>query len=681
MKSHSRLIKGIFLSFLVAMTMSLAVVPNTYAVQQPYEYSMNDVKPVKAQPQTDITSVVKKVADLVTFTHSFFLPVISFFSYQIGNFLGSDYVYNGSMGQMLQKIWVISRNLVNIAFVFILLYLALRTIFDPKFGTDELKTKLLTFVLLLVAVNFSWLATKVVLDAANVATNIVFAIPSGISNPPNYGKLSAGKCEINAPNEPIKGACYPTAIMAPSDSGRNPVLYWEDTEGDSDNCAKVKKGYMGQPDSAYKADGTLNVRIPDKYDTSTGTYTPSPGGASEINEKLQHRTSICVENLNLFSYNQNTATIYLTYGMARIQNLVNSTAGTGDAPMLAVGSLMSLIMQLAYTVSLIFLFIVLIIRMGMLWLFVAFSPFMVMVLWFKDGNIKEDQSLGKYKFGFHEFTNWAFAPVKVGAVFAVSFIMISAGQSMGDVKTTLVDKVLSGTGFVFQILEPQSFFMGIGSLQTLIWLIMSLVVMWMGVFAVLSDMSIIGPISQKIGGWGNYIGEMIATSPYWAPVLPLGKGGERQSIAKTVSPLVGDIQDVKAKYEAAMHPFRAEDSRKLQQLAAKNDFSDYGRKAATNSLSPDDAAKIAKNLGFKDLTEMMAKDKDTVVAALRTANVTGGNETKLYDRLNDLAKSSKTSPAPVLETPVQREQTVQDIAEGNRRAAASTTQNPPPAKK
>lgn len=644
MKSHSLFIKGILISLMVAMTMSfvnIPIVPMARAAdQEAFDTAITRVEPGKEAPQTDNGSIVAKVADLITFAHSLFLPLINFFSYQIGNFLGSDYVYNGAMGIMLQKIWVISRNLVNIAFVFILLYLALNTIFNPKFGMDELKNKLLMLVLLLVAVNFSWLATKVVLDAANVATNVVFSIPSGISNPPTYGKPTYGTCEINNdPNKPAVGTCYPTTIIAPADSGANSVLYWQDKEGDdNDNCAKVQKAYSGSPDSAYNEDGTIN-------EPTTCVSCPSssePGGASETNKRLQRRTSICVENLNLTTYNQNTATIYLTYGMARIQNLVNSTGSTGKISMLAVGSFLSVLIQLGYTVALGFLFIVLVIRMGMLWLFVAFSPFMILVLWFNSGDIKADKQVGKFKFGFHEFANWAFAPVKVGAVFAVSFIMISAGQSLGEVNTTFIDNIASKTGFVFKIMDPQSLYMGIGSLQTLIWLIMSLVVLWMGAFGVLSDMSIIGGISTKIGGWGEYIGKMIATTPYWAPVLPLGEGGKGTSISQTLAPILGVKDEIKSYYEKQMRS-GSDETRQLQSKALVNNFSNYGKKAAANELTPADAQKIATAYGFRDVSEMMTKDKDMLISAFRTSKVSGGDENKLYDRLSDLAKPKTTA--------------------------------------
>lgn len=557
-------------------------------------------------PQTAANSedLVKDVANLAQKSHRLFAPLINFFSFQIGNFLGNDYIYGGAMGKMLQKIWVISRNLVNIAFVFILLWMALKEIFSIN-QESELKKNLIKFVLLLVAVNFSWLGTRVVLDAANVVTHAVFAIPSGISEPPSSTEgAESVQCKVNDPEEPISGSCYPTAIFAPTDSGTSNPLAWEDSE-----CDKVKESY----EDAYDEDGSANL------------------GGKEENQKFWWRTSICYENLNLVKYDQNTAVIYLTYGMARIQNLVNATAGT-DIVQLSVGILLSLVIQLAYTIALLALFMALIIRMAMLWFFVAFSPFIVMVIWFGEG-FYQDKEFGEFKFGIPEFVNWAFVPAKVGAIFAVSFIMISAGQATGAVKATLFDNASSKSGFVFRILEPESLFMGIGSLQSFIWLIMSLAILWIGVFAVLSKMSIVGKVTDRINEYGKGVAKLVATAPYWAPVLPLGKGGAKASVRSMAQGL--DVRGTLEKYKGVEG--EAADVRKLNATARNVDFTQVmSRLDHPAGFNQSRANWIAGKYGFKDLEQMMQQDRKTLVAAFKKSRNPGthaGREEELYDKL------------------------------------------------
>ena len=157
------------------------------------------------------------MAKVSTYVNNIFNPLIHFLTFGIGAFLGNDYIFAGSMGTMLHNIWVISRNIVNIVFVLILLFLALKHIFK---GEDSNIAKTLPkFVILLIAVNFSWLAGKLVLDAANVAANVVFSIPAGIPQgfvtQHGHGKQE-NKCGSN--EYKAKGFCEPSGIWYPADT-------------------------------------------------------------------------------------------------------------------------------------------------------------------------------------------------------------------------------------------------------------------------------------------------------------------------------------------------------------------------------------------------------------------------------------------------------------------------------
>lgn len=592
--------------------------------------SLPEPQPAEAKSSEDL---VKQVAGLANKTHRLFAPLINIFAFHIGNFLGTDHVYEGAMGKMLQKIWVISRNLVNIAFVFLLLWMALKEIFFVDQESD-LRKNLVKLVLLLVVVNFSWLGTKIVLDAANVVTHAVFAIPSGISG----DSTLVTQCDVNSdPTKPITGSCYPTAMIAPADSSANNILYWQDKEGEDDACAAVKKGYGGSAgadtNAAYNADGSRNEN------------------ASPSNKKLQGFTSICVENLNLINYNQNTAVIYLTYGMAKIQNLVDSTH-TVKIDDLAISTLLSIIIQIAYTVSLFALFIAMVMRMAILWIFVGFSPFLVLFAW-KNGFANED--LGEFKFGLEEFVNWAFVPAKVGAIFVVSFIMISAGQSMGDVDIQLMEK----GGQVFKIPEIKTLFGSIGSLQNFIWLLISLVVLWMGVFGILSKMSIVSGVTNWIRDKGIAAGKFIATSPYWAPVLPLGRTGGKQSIRETLAPLAKPFKDLEEMYRPGSIA-KGEDVRRLDAIAHKKDFSKYGQKAVDKKIEKSDARTIASEYGFDDIHKMMKMDKDVLMNAFKASKVSEDQRGALYEALLQAEKDM---------TPIKSAAIKQATKEGQEEAA------------
>ncbi len=531
-----------------------------------------NIKPPSDAPEEVQNKVLDEVAETAMKAHGIFAPMINFAAFQIGNFLNNDYIYFGSMGDMLQNIWVISRNLVNIIFVFILLWLAVKTIFVPDGGLDDLKKSLLKFVLLLIAVNFSWLGTKVILDAASVGTQVVFAIPSGISNGPQYEN-----CQVNTnAQQPLKGMCYPTKIFAPTDSGGSKVLYFQDKEGDDDHCAAVEAAY----DDLYDEDG--NEKVP----------------TDEANEIFRGRMSMCMESLNLTKYEQSSSVIYMTYGMARIQNLVDAM-GSGDSKaQLAVGVLMSMILQLVYMVALLALLVALIFRMMALWLLVAGSPVLVLLFWF--GESGGGDGLKRY-FSFDQFIKWAFVPVKVGIIFAVTFIMISAGQAIGNFRITSED---NGNGLIQKILEPEALFSGVGSLQSLIWFLMTVVVLWLGVFAILGDLAIVGPMFDQVKEFGKKTATSIGKLPYVAPILP--QGMSLKKIRETIDPVYNLNKKVSEYENDDDSGSTANDLNEFNR--SKVDWKDIEAIRTRQNFGPEEAKLIARE--FKTSLDKMRKFSD-----------------------------------------------------------------------
>ena len=325
---------------------------------------------------------------------------------------------------------------------------------------------------------------------------------------------------------------------------------------------------------------------------------------------VQGNTAMCMENLNLNKYDQNTAVIYLTYGLARIQNLTQSVAGN-DPVQLSVGVLFSIIMQTAYALALAALFVTLIVRMMILWILVAFSPFIVLVMYFNDNMF--DNS-GEMKFGWKEFVDWSFAPAKVGMVFAVSFIMISAGQSVGNV---ISDNVTNESGITFKIFEGDSLFMGMDNLQLLIWLIMSIAVLWLGVFSILSKMSYIEGIAGNIKTATLEKARTIAKAPLVAPILPLGKGQDPTSIAATLGSF--DFTKKIEKWEGKAKGSGEGDVLTLDRKARQVNVDRYVKPLLADINNRENLNALAKQLGSGSARDL-ARDynEDQIKAALES---------------------------------------------------------------
>ena len=445
--------------------------------------------PIQVQVQPDPDLMLKTVAQASTYVNKIFSPLIHFITFKIGPFLGNDYIFDGNMGTMLHNIWIINRNIVNIIFVLVLLYLALKHI--VKGEDSDIAKSLPLFAIMLVAINFSWLAGRIMLDAANVATNVVFAIPAGISGVAGDTfdqELKKNPCDVNRPKEQeIKGYCTPLAegTFLTMDAEKT-YNYFAPTCTDKSWIDGKTKDYS----NAY---------------TTDGSKLADPNHVNKTN-------SICWQQMKLSDYQQNNASYYLSYSMAKVQNLVRATSP--DPINTAVGTLFSLALQIAYLAAFVSLFIVLIMRAAMMWILLAFSPYIVLLYYFEQAGIKASlgQEAGEI-LSISSFAKWAFAPAKVGAVWTVGFIMITAGQTMDGSTFEKIGTHIYGAGTLF---------MGMDTVQQFIWYLMTLAVIWFGTFAMFSDLKFASAITNKIKGTVENLGSTGAkTIGAKLPIFPV----------------------------------------------------------------------------------------------------------------------------------------------------------------
>ena len=455
----------------------------------------------EAQKPIDIKEFLKSIAKISTYTNYVFNPLIHFFTFQIGGLLGNDYIYGGKMGEMLHTIWIVSRNIVNIIFVFILLFMALKQIVSGEGeGNTELKKLLPKFAIMLIAINFSWLATKVVLDAANIATNVTFSIPAGVKGASSAAlEIDEKKCNVSGGRK-TKGLCAPNKVLMP---GEIEGIYYIH----ADQCKDI--------DEKFKVSNETSIKDGDGEITG---YNPPDIKSKNYRSKYNKKMVICWQTMDLSKYNQNNASLYLSYSMAKVQNLTKVSTGKGENIFkMGIGMIFALLIQIVYLVAFASLYIALIIRIAALWLLVSFSPFLVLLyfltkdLQFQAGGLDE-------QFSIASFAHWAFAPAKVGAVWSVGFIMVTAGQVMGSKFFDKFDKAGEVTGSSVSI-EP--LLLGMDNLQQFIWLLMTTGIIWIGTFAVLSKLKVGSFIFTAIDGYGKSLAKYVAKSPTWAPIMPL----------------------------------------------------------------------------------------------------------------------------------------------------------------
>ncbi len=479
---------------------------------------INCRKQSNPQPTTDVNKIIAQVGQLSTWVNYIFNPAINFITFKIGALLSNDYIFAGTMGTMLQSIWRVNRNIVNIIFVLVLLYLALKYIFGSEEGGTDLKKVLPMFALMLIAVNFSWLASKVVLDAASVATQIVFSLPTAVKGVIGDEVLNnqIKNCEIDPKNGNTKGMCSSTLVRTVPDAKFTVNL--NDTTGE---CNGIEDRYKAEnPPPNENSTPTTTPAAP-----AADATTPPPAPTIDQTHPLKGINIFCWKTIDLADYNQNNASYFLSYSMARVQRLTQ--ASTSDAFKLSIGVIFSILIQVVYLVAFASLFIAMILRIAVLWFFVAFSPLLVLAL-FLEEHVKE-LKLSEETLSMGTFIQWAFAPAKLGAVWAVGFMMITMGQTLGE---NFFSKANAEPG---QILNVGALFMGMDNLQEFMWLLMTVGIIWVGTFAVLTKLEIGKEIFAKINSAGTRVAEVVGKSPILAPIMPIydSKGGvHMESIAQ-----------------------------------------------------------------------------------------------------------------------------------------------------
>jgi len=133
--------------------------------------------------------LLEATAQAIKLTTQFVYPLIWLVTTFIGSLMDNEMIFGGGMEELLRSIWVQIRNFVNVAFVLVLIGIALYNVFGQTEGNFVLKTVLPKFVIALVLVNFSFFIGKVIIDFSQAAATVIFSLPSQV-----YSKDMPVKC-------------------------------------------------------------------------------------------------------------------------------------------------------------------------------------------------------------------------------------------------------------------------------------------------------------------------------------------------------------------------------------------------------------------------------------------------------------------------------------------------------
>ncbi len=542
-----------------------------------------------------LIEVQAKLSPVVSMLQSFLWPVLL----MIGSLLQNDLLFGAGMEDRLLLIWTNIRNIVNIIFVFILLAIA----FYNVFGAGEnytLKKELPKFIIALIAVNFTYLGAKVVLDAVNIVSTGLFALPDTVQQ--GLGSAKDGETRIGAlSKEQANGVCS-SIIGFPVGS------------------LEYKKAYEKSIEAAEKAAKEASKKA--KKDTKSTSPAEdkkavSKSGISSICQIEETKDGIFTqEGRDYFSKfgAQNAALILaVAMGKTNLLSTVMVPASSLTVGNLIKNSLFSIILYVIYATAFIALFVVLLVRIVVLWIMIVLSPLMVLKYALPQnisGSLGDTGALQK------KFVTHVIIPIKISLVLSIGFIMLDALQKAD------FSKLKSGINFLSTSTIDIGFLTsGISTLQEFIVAIGMVVFIWFGVFQALKETAAEGAvmaIKGAVGGVGKFIGKL----PLMAPIFPVGGDKPNASLGAIGYALqqAGNIPHEEAMRGAEKSGLligrTSEISQKMREAGTWNEHLGYAGQGYDNRLS-EEYQKAISEQAKKHITEfgaawnrMPSKSKD-----------------------------------------------------------------------
>ncbi len=412
-------------------------------------------------------SQVMKVIQVV------FWPVLL----MIGSLLQNDILFGAGMEQRLLDVWVIIRNFVNIFFVLILLGIALYNVVGAG-ENYHFKTILPKFVIALIAVNFTFIGMKVMLDGVNVVSTAIFGLPSSVQQtlaPPEGGGETSTPAKIG--------------IMTVDEV--------------NDMCGMLYGGKVGEePYLTNIKNASANAQTICTSSATNGSY-------------LDPKAANFFSTMN----SQNAAMVMaISFGKANLLDKVYVNEQNLTLGKLATNTLFSIILYIVYGTAFVALFITLLIRLVALWLMIAISPLIVLPSVLPEsikGMLGEGGELGK------KFIKNAIVPIPVALVMSIGYVMLTAlkGAKFGGAGTNQILNSINNPTLSLDLLTS-----GLTTLQEFIIAFAMVGFVWVGVFEAMKGTyaeRFTEGIKGMVEGAGKTVGKFALGS---IPLFPTARG-------------------------------------------------------------------------------------------------------------------------------------------------------------
>lgn len=486
----------------------------------------------------------------------------------IGSLLDNSILFGSGMEERMREIWIPIRNLVNILFVVVLVGIALYSVtgLGDGNGNYSIKQALPKIILAIVLINFSFLGIKVFLDAVNVITASILALPD---------QVSEGMAEVDILKDPDATKRYCLAI-----GGKKPG----DIEWVNESAMIDYQKLIISKEAAMQFDikGTTQIEI----DTNAAN-APLKAEYENRTEELT-RGQMCsgwvltdYGKSFLGQYGGNNAALVLALNMGKIIYYQDIEVTAESAEKMLTSIMFSVLLYLVFAISFVALFIVLIARLVVLWLVIVLSPVLAVVL--------AVPSLSEQLKGFGDikdkFVKHAVAPIGISLALTIGWIMLKSMQNIDSIGSDITNagsfKTIGSGIPIVGLTTMQDFLVGVGTIA----------VVWLGVFSAASE-TVAGVLTDRIKSGVQGFGTWIAKRPLDMTIIPIRLPGENQN-----------------------------------KEAEKYSFSQVGNafNRVANSASAD-ADKLSKAMGMEArATDALSKAKNKKEFAQLLASYTGSN--------------------------------------------------------
>ena len=385
--------------------------------------------------------------------------------------MGTELLIGPRAMEAIQPMWMFIRNLTNIAFVGVILFIAVYNLLKNGDGDWSIKSKLPKVIMALIAINFSLTAARVAIEGVNVAT---------------VGVLSISDSAIEA-----KGITNLSEMLNKPVNTKNPSLS-ADCDDNNKDCkpfsVAINEGLCGGENPAetdYEKKCLLYIN-PEAAKTKDGTR--GFGTGSE------------------FKHN-----IFLAFGnhFLQLESLPLLAAELPDFLSIVDSVLFSFIMAAAYMVVFVALFTVLLFRVIALWAMMIFSPAIIAAAILGVGGEQ----------GMNEFLKYLIIPLKIGAVFALTFFMMNMMVDYG--------AEMSTDGSIIKVGAALNQFYGHSGFGIL-WKIIILIAFWKAAFWALKDTEVQFAV-DKIKSGAESVGKFGATYVASEVKIPTIQGQENSA--------------------------------------------------------------------------------------------------------------------------------------------------------